>query len=64
MFADTRAAASLPNCDFFKLIVYNISQYPEDVDYSTVSSAQGLDEVAELHFVKTDTLLHNKTGCY
>lgn len=55
VFADTRAAASLPNCDFFKLIVYNISQYPEDVDYSTVSSAQGLDEVAELHFVKNGT---------
>ena len=54
-FADTRATAPLPNCDFFKLRVYNISQYPDDVDYSVVSSAQGLDEVAELHFVKNGT---------
>ncbi|EFO61308.1 Hypothetical protein GLP15_1341 [Giardia lamblia P15] len=54
-FADTRTTVSLPDCDFFKLTVYNISQYPEDVDYSTVSNAHGLDEVVELHFVKNGT---------
>lgn len=54
-FDKARVAANTPDCGFFKLAVYNISRYPDGVDYSVVHNAQGLEKVVELSFVQNGT---------
>lgn len=54
-FETTRSATNVPDCGFFKLTVYNISRYPDGVDYSVVHNAQGLEKIIDLTFIQNGT---------